>query len=369
MSAFTLRTRGVIFVVLRLVLAGLVCLISPSILHAANSTFPPTYTVTEVYTKPLDVASMNASGVVAGLTGKNFAAKRTSVVVENGVVTDITSAVGDNALCTSINDEGTIGGTLDKKSSATPFVFFDGAVHELEMPKNKGVYVDGLNDLGVASGEVTFETSTGVFHQDAYLWPGFGEPIDLGLAEGDAPAFPAVDGSEVYQHQRFRRKHVGYANFYACYWKAGLGFNLPDAHGDSFSYGYADDINIVGEISGRTDTQDAGGLATFWDRSHVATLIPLLNPTYLDSSAEALNDYGDVVGELLMGRTLPEYHAFIYHKGKSYDLNTLIPKDSKIVLTDGQQINDRGQILCAGVKKGNISTPLLYLLTPVEEKE
>ncbi len=60
-----------------------------------------------------------------------------------------------------------------------------------------------------------------------------------------------------------------------------------------------------------------------------------------DSLSEALdiNDQGQVVGV-----SLPSFHAFIYEDGRMFDLNSLIPKSSPLLLIAANGINEKGEI-------------------------
>ncbi len=63
-----------------------------------------------------------------------------------------------------------------------------------------------------------------------------------------------------------------------------------------------------------------------------------LGVLYDSSVAEAINNFGVVVGE--------SGYAFIYTGGALQDLNTPIPSGSGWVLTEATGINDKGQIVC-----------------------
>jgi probable HAF family extracellular repeat protein len=52
-----------------------------------------------------------------------------------------------------------------------------------------------------------------------------------------------------------------------------------------------------------------------------------------------INDQGQVVGV-----SFPSGHAFIYENDKIRDLNSLLPKDSPLLLLFAGGINDRGEI-------------------------
>ncbi len=71
-----------------------------------------------------------------------------------------------------------------------------------------------------------------------------------------------------------------------------------------------------------------------------------------DSHATAINSKGQVVGYFFIsGRTEPPFrHPFIWEKGGSMvDLNSLIPANSGLELVTADNINERGEIVGAGV--------------------
>src|SRR5262249_58931338 len=69
------------------------------------------------------------------------------------------------------------------------------------------------------------------------------------------------------------------------------------------------------------------------------------------SYAFGINRAGDVVGASTGGLAFNN-HAFLYSHGVMKDLNALIPPDSGWVLQSAYGINDRGQIVGAGLIGG-----------------
>lgn len=79
-----------------------------------------------------------------------------------------------------------------------------------------------------------------------------------------------------------------------------------------------------------------------------------------NSSASGINDISQVVGRV---QTEALSYAAIWENGKVTDLNKLIPKDSGWVLRGAVDINNKGQIIGAGIFNGKNQT---FLLTPVK---
>lgn len=114
------------------------------------------------------------------------------------------------------------------------------------------------------------------------------------------------------------------------------------------------DINNHGDVAGFSDLPGDGptfsGInfhAFFWSRKHFicngeeTTGTCDLGTLPGDSLSEALgvNDHDQVVGV-----SFPSGQAFIWQNGVMTDLNTLVTPGTTLVLTDAQDINDRGVI-------------------------
>lgn len=89
-----------------------------------------------------------------------------------------------------------------------------------------------------------------------------------------------------------------------------------------------------------------------------ATDLDTLNNTH--SSANAINDRGEVVGMFVRGAG-DEDRAFLVHDGQMYDLNDLVDSADEWTLLEATGINSRGQICGHGLKLGSERA---FLLTP-----
>lgn len=255
-------------------------------------------------------------------------------------------------------------GALRNGTSFQPFLYYDKKIHPLEAPENDSVDTASINDFGITTGSVLID-EPGLFRQDAFVWDRDGHATDLGDAPAGSPSFSASSGSIAGATNLFGIT-VGEADDDAVYWKNGRGYSLPDANGAPCTEGYASGVNIFGEICGLSDA-NTGGVATVWDRNHVAYKLPFLDPNYPESNAESINDSGDVVGGCEIGVDSPFFHAALFHKGVAYDLAKLVPANSGVQLIQADYINNRGQILCRGTTNDG-ATILHYILTPVRDK-
>lgn len=78
--------------------------------------------------------------------------------------------------------------------------------------------------------------------------------------------------------------------------------------------------------------------------------------------ANAINDHGQIVG--LSGVSKYVRHAFVWRNGHMKDLNRLILREAPWRLREAYDINNNGQILCAGTRAGASGDQRLLLLNP-----
>ena len=117
----------------------------------------------------------------------------------------------------------------------------------------------------------------------------------------------------------------------------GAGWNTPaDINNRGQVVGFAD---LPGDVVGGVLTPNSVGF--IWsEAAGTRKILPLSGDT--NSIAYAINARGQVVGQSYGG---PEgSRAFIWQNGKSYDLNSFLPKGSVLYLVYAEGINDRGEI-------------------------
>jgi probable HAF family extracellular repeat protein len=122
----------------------------------------------------------------------------------------------------------------------------------------------------------------------------------------------------------------------------------------------ANDINDYGQIVGVSTSTDANRSchAFLYDHGTMTDLGTLGGDS---SGAQSINNLGQIVGNCLEnGNSL----AFIYENGRMKDLNSMIPANSGWTLFAGTSINDSGQIVGYGYY-GTVSSA--FLLTPIPE--
>ncbi|HTV96535.1 MAG TPA: hypothetical protein VME42_11035 [Steroidobacteraceae bacterium] len=240
------------------------------------------------------------------------------------------------------------------------FRYFEGTMTALPTLGGPNGYAAGVNEqgdiVGWAENKVHDPTcnpqSTQVLQFEAVRWGADGAIEELppypGDQDGAATAINAqgdavgISGTCDYAVGAGTAKH-------ALIWRHGVPALIPTFGGQGWNT--PADINSRAEVVGFADVKNdvTNGVLTpyplplgfFWSASTGTIQIdPLPGDQY--AIAYALNDEGIVVGQSFGG---PEgSRAFIWHHGKAYDLNTLLPPGSALYLIYAEGINDRGEI-------------------------
>ena len=130
----------------------------------------------------------------------------------------------------------------------------------------------------------------------------------------------------------------------------------------------ANAINDAGEVVGAAAFPNHPFDAAIW-RSGVASDLGAL-PGDCFSQAFVVNSRGLIAGNSATcdGKTI---RAVLWKDGKVFDLNTLIPRDSSLLLVESFVINDRGEIAGNGFPPGctDFSCTHAFVLIPCEADE
>jgi probable HAF family extracellular repeat protein len=304
------------------------------------------YTVVDLGVLPgsdiSEAYGINNRGEVVGRT--NYSA----FLWRNGLLTNL----GPGAAY-GINDAGQVVG--ETSGITHGFLWENGNKTLLDEPSGyRDTYgsARSINNRGVIAGQIT--TWFPSPRQDrAYVWD-HGASIDVGILSGARHSF-GRDINDLGQVVGFGypASSTGPQGFL---WQNSTMLWLP------LYMAYA--INEDGVIAGV-----AGGNAALWHDGATRNLT--LPARRVHSVAYDINDLGMAVGEA--NNNPGEGYALLWIDGTGYDLNTLIPADSRWLLRSATAINDAGQIVGYGRPGATPSNPIgigsdhAFLLTPVPE--
>jgi probable HAF family extracellular repeat protein len=281
--------------------------------------------------------SLNASGEAAGFATTRFGYTH-AITWSGGNLTDLTQGTGaSEGIASSINASGRVAGTQYINGQPYATVWTGGAPQAIG---GAGSFATAINDGGVAAGMLAnghaFTTANG----------------DLGTLPGGSwtSAYAINAGGNV----------AGYGDvapgvFRAFVWTPTTGYVVLETFGGA--NGYAMAINNAGDVAGSAQLAN-GYVHAFIESDGVLHDLGTLG---LSSYAYGINNSGVVVGYSYTGSD-PDPHAFLYQNGVLLDLNSLIDPSAGWVLTQAYGINDRGEIVGAGLFKG---VEHAFLLDPV----
>jgi probable HAF family extracellular repeat protein len=316
-----------------------------------------------------------------------------AVLWKQGQIMDLGTLGGNESTAISVNNRDQVVG-FALNTVPDPLSLFFGPTETRAFLWQNGVMQDlgtlggpdalpfAINERGQVAGvsytNSTVNPTTGMPTVDPFLWD-HGRMIDIGTLGGTVGG-PGAQGNVMINN---RGQVIGTSNLagdqvtHAFVWQNGVLTDLGTLGGDnSFPLW----INDAGDIVGEADLlgSDVTHLhhAFLW-KNGVMTDLGTLGST---SHAEGINSKSQVVGRSRIGAVdNPHQHAFLWENGgPMIDLNTLIPANSSLELRDALYINDRGEIAGAGVLPGceNVGDPgppepcgHAYLLIPVGQDD
>jgi len=310
------------------------------------------------------IAGSSFTGGIDPLTG--FAGNH-AVLWKSGEIIDLGTLGEDFSLATALNNRGQVVGlSLNGVSDPAPtffsapssetraFLWEDGVMQDLGTLGGLDAQAFAINEsgkvAGVSSTNTTPNATTGIPTVHPFLWEG-GRMIDLGSLGGTNSA---VDGPAIVLNNRGQVAGTstleGDATYHPFFWSNGVMTDVRTLGGDT---GFVTWMNDAGAIVGTADLPGESGSqshhAFLW-RNGVMTDLGTLGAT---SHAEGINSAGQIVGRSKPTPDSPVQHAFLWENGgPMVDLNTLIPANSSLLLEEGGNINDRGEIAGRGVPPG-----------------
>jgi probable HAF family extracellular repeat protein len=262
-------------------------------------------------------------------------------------------------------------------TQARAFLWQNGVMHDLGTLGGDDALASFINERGQVAGNsytnTTPNATTGVPTIDPFLWVR-GKMIDLGTLGGTIGSVTGFNN---------RGEVVGVSNLAGdlisrpFLWTRSRGMqDLGTLGGNT---GFVNWINDEGDIAGKTDLPGALSPqehhAVLWTHGHQIDLGAF--PEDTSSNAYYVNSRRQVVGtsedraHMLIG---VGEHAFLWEgRGPMVDLNSLVPADTSLELTYAVAINDRGEIAGFGVPPGVLPEEYeikghAYVLIPCDEE-
>jgi probable HAF family extracellular repeat protein len=273
--------------------------------------------------------AVNSRGQVVGLATNtipdNFSLFGTTqaraFVWQNGVMQDLGTLGGTDAVAALVNERGQIVGESYTSSARSAYCM------NLGFALSTGAFLwehGTMNNLGSFGGTCTFATDLN----------NQGQVVGLSTTTGDQ-----------FQH--------------AFLWNHGSLNGLPNTLGGN--NGAAIALNNAGDVVGWASLPgDQDIHASLWQNDSMTDLGTVDgDPCSLGSS---INATGQVIGVSVPACDFSQSRAFLWEDGLIVDLNTLIPPDSTLYLTTPETINDRGEI--AGVGLDSNGDEHAFLLIP-----
>jgi probable HAF family extracellular repeat protein len=316
------------------------------------------------------VFQVNGSGVGAGLSETGPLDPLTghpaehAVLFKSGRVIDLgTLPGGHETQATAINDRGQVAG-FGNNGVADPVSFFPWGTETRSFIWQRGVMRDigtlggpdalmtELNARGEIAGDSytngTPNPATGAPTTDPFLWR-HGHMLDLGTLGGTLSITNWLnDRGEVVGQSNLAGDHSSRPYL----WDGKQLRDLGTLGGD---FGAADYINEAGDVVGFTTTPGDNTAHAFLWKHGVMTDLTGARSTQC-TFAEAINARDQIVGGKCDSTA-----ALAWIDGRQYDLTTLV-SPSDIQLTEAVFISDRGQIVALGVLP--TGDQHLFVLTP-----
>ena len=234
---------------------------------------------------------------------------------ERGVMRDLGDLGGPDAFAQFVNEHGQIAGVSYTSSNPDPRETFCGQ----DIPP-----------------------------QHPFLWDK-GKMIDLGTLGGICGFFVGLNGLNNSGQVAGGSSLAGDLIVHPFLWDRKAIPHMRDLGTLGGSFGYATELNDKDEVAGgATTTDDEEFHAFFWRKGVITDLGTVGDDTC--SVAHSMNARGQVVGTSGDCAGTFELHGFLWQKdGPMLDLNEFVPLGSDLVITDGETINDRGDIAGSGL--------------------
>ena len=238
---------------------------------------------------------------------------------------------------------------------------------------NRGLTV-GLAENGIEDPTCSTVTPFQVLRFEAVIWEQDGKVRELRPLKGDDVGYAfglnengeAVGVSGLCSNTRVPPLTPGANAPHGVLWESdGTPVNIGSLGGGPFTI--PSDVNDSGLVAGASLSTDGTVHPFFWTKQNGIKDLGTFPGAILTGipCCHTLNNKGDAVGLTVDGTTF-NMRAVLFHDGKEFDLNTLIPADSGWSLQFGGSINDRGQIVGWGTINGNTHA---FVATPSDDDQ
>lgn len=292
-----------------------------------------------------------------------------AVMFKNGRVTDLgTLPGGYESQANDINDRGQVSG-FASNGKRDPYSILGWVTQTRSVIWQDGVMRDigtlgGPDALSVtmnASGEITGQSytsntanaATQVPTQDPFLWRN-GKMTDLGTLGGTfGVANWLNDAGEVVGQSNL----AGDQTAHPFLWRNGTMTDLGTLGGD---FGFATWISDQGDVTGAAQTSGQAFHAFWWHHGTMTDLPPSNGAPW--AFADAVNDSGLVVGHDADTQG-QELAAVAWAGGRAYNLNTLIAPN-RLHLVTAKYVDNHGDIVGRGVLPNGDQRVFLLVRNP-----
>ena len=328
--------------------------------------------------------SINANGLIGGMSQNGLIDAVTgipefvAVVWKHGEIIDLGTFGGAFSIAGGINVHDQVVGQAQNAvpdsfslfgvgTQTRAFLWQDGVMRDLGTLGGPDALAFGVNDYGQIVGysylNSTPNPDTGIPTLHPFLWKD-GQMHDLGTLGGTIGISNSLNN---------RGQVVGQMNLtgdvttHPFLWDDGTLTDLGTLGGNN---GLGNWINDSGEIVGRADLPGSQKHDAFlWKRGAMIDLGTVEGD--LCSNALGINSHGQIVGG--SSDCTNFLHAFVWDNGgPMLDLNTLVPTHAELTLIEAIYINDDGEIAGIGVPSG--CSPLqpescehAFLLVPCDD--
>jgi probable HAF family extracellular repeat protein len=318
---------------------------------------------------------ISANGLIAGLSENGTidpllgVPEAHAVLWRNGRMIDLgTLEGGYESYATGVDNRGQVTGsavnTIPDPFSPfglqnRGFLWQDGTMRDLGTLGGPDTAPGPMNEQGQIAGfsltSFIPNPTTGIPTADPFLWKD-GRMLDVGTLGG---TFGNANALNNHGQVVGVSNLAGDLTFHPFFWDRGVLIDVGTLGGDN---GTPNWINDAGEVVGNADLPGSQTHDAFLWRHGVMTDLGNLGQT---SNAYGINSKNQVVGHSLINDGT--FRAFLWeNRGPMIDLNTLVPANSSLLLTDAFNINDQGEITGIGVLASGDTHA--YLLMPCDDK-